>query len=115
MELRACGGPTAAFVPRGALHDFRFPRGTGVAAGAAMSGSNVTRAFRALRDVDSGIFYVNAPTIGAEVQLPFGGMKGTGNGFREAGPHALDEFSEWKAVSIDFSHRLQKAQFQPGE
>jgi aldehyde dehydrogenase (NAD+) len=70
---------------------------------------------RAVTELEFGIVYVNAPTIGAEVQLPFGGMKRTGNGFREAGPHALDEFSEWKAVSIDFSSRLQKAQFQPGE
>ena len=53
---------------------------------------------------------MNAPTIGAEVQLPFGGMKGTGNGHREAGPQALDEFTEWKAVSVDFSGKVQKAQ-----
>jgi alpha-ketoglutaric semialdehyde dehydrogenase len=53
---------------------------------------------------------VNAPTIGAEVQLPFGGMKNTGNGHREAGPQSLDEFTEWKAVSLDFSGRVQKAQ-----
>jgi acyl-CoA reductase-like NAD-dependent aldehyde dehydrogenase len=77
--------------------------------------NDMTAAMRAVTELEFGIVYVNAPTIGAEVQLPFGGMKSTGNGFREAGPHALDEFSEWKAVSIDFSHSLQKAQFQPGE
>jgi acyl-CoA reductase-like NAD-dependent aldehyde dehydrogenase len=56
------------------------------------------------------VVYVNAPTIGAEVQLPFGGMKNTGNGHREAGPQSLEEFTEWKAVSVDFSGRVQKAQ-----
>jgi len=55
---------------------------------------------------------VNAPTIGAEVQLPFGGMKSTGNGHREAGPQSLDEFTEWKAVSVDFSGKVQKAQMK---
>ena len=70
---------------------------------------------QAVTELEFGLVYVNAPTIGAEVQLPFGGMKRTGNGFREAGPARLDEFSEWKAVSIDFSARLQKAQFAPGE
>jgi acyl-CoA reductase-like NAD-dependent aldehyde dehydrogenase len=77
--------------------------------------NDMTAAMRAVTELEFGIVYVNAPTIGAEVQMPFGGMKSTGNGFREAGPHAMDEFSEWKAVSIDFSARLQKAQFQPGE
>ncbi len=77
--------------------------------------NDMTAAMRAVTELEFGIVYVNAPTIGAEVQMPFGGMKSTGNGFREAGPHAMDEFSETKAVSIDFSSRLQKAQFQPGE
>ncbi len=77
--------------------------------------NDMTAAMRAVTELEFGIVYVNAPTIGAEVQMPFGGMKSTGNGFREAGPHAMDEFSEMKAVSVDFSLRLQKAQFQPGE
>jgi len=71
---------------------------------------DITNTFKAIERLEFGIVYVNAPTIGAEVQLPFGGMKSTGNGHREAGPVALDEFTEWKAVSIDFSGRLQKAQ-----
>jgi len=71
---------------------------------------DVNRAFTAMRDVYTGIFYVNAPTIGAEVHLPFGGTKDTGNGHREAGTAALDVFSEWKSVYIDFSGRLQRAQ-----
>ena len=69
-----------------------------------------TRAFAAMRDIYTGIFYVNAPTIGAEVHLPFGGTKATGNGHREAGIAALDVFSEWKSIYVDFSGRLQRAQ-----
>jgi acyl-CoA reductase-like NAD-dependent aldehyde dehydrogenase len=71
---------------------------------------DVNRAFTAMRDVCTGIFYVNAPTIGAEVHLPFGGTKATGNGHREAGTAALDVFSEWKSIYVDFSGRLQRAQ-----
>jgi aldehyde dehydrogenase (NAD+) len=71
---------------------------------------DINRAFRAMRDLYTGIFYVNAPTIGAEVHLPFGGTKATGNGHREAGSAALDVFSEWKAVYVDFSGKLQRAQ-----
>jgi aldehyde dehydrogenase (NAD+) len=71
---------------------------------------DVNRAFAAMRDLYTGIFYVNAPTIGAEVHLPFGGTKATGNGHREAGTAALDVFSEWKSVYVDFSGRLQRAQ-----
>ncbi|HWQ44253.1 MAG TPA: aldehyde dehydrogenase family protein [Methanosarcina barkeri] len=71
---------------------------------------NVGNAFKAIEKIDAGITYVNAPTIGAEVHLPFGGVKGTGNGFREAGTDAVREFSEVKAVYIDYSGRLQKAQ-----
>ena len=71
---------------------------------------DVDQAFAAMRDMYTGIFYVNAPTIGAEVHLPFGGTKATGNGHREAGAAALDVFSEWKAIYVDFSGRLQRAQ-----
>ncbi|HYK92618.1 MAG TPA: aldehyde dehydrogenase family protein [Thermoplasmata archaeon] len=71
---------------------------------------DVNRAFRAVDDLEAGITYINAPTIGAEVQLPFGGVKNTGNGGREAGSAAIEEFTEVKSVFIDFSNRLQKAQ-----
>jgi alpha-ketoglutaric semialdehyde dehydrogenase len=67
-------------------------------------------AFRAMRDFATGIVYVNAGTIGAETHLPFGGMKQTGNGHREAGHAALDTFSEWKSIYVDYSGRLQRAQ-----
>jgi acyl-CoA reductase-like NAD-dependent aldehyde dehydrogenase len=71
---------------------------------------DVNEAFAAMRDLYTGIVYVNAPTIGAEVHLPFGGTKATGNGHREAGIAALDVFSEWKSIYVDFSGRLQRAQ-----
>ncbi len=71
---------------------------------------DVNKAFRAMRDMYTGIFYVNAPTIGAETHLPFGGTKNTGNGHREACVQALDVFSEWKSLYVDFSGALQRAQ-----
>jgi aldehyde dehydrogenase (NAD+) len=71
---------------------------------------DITSTFKAIQELEFGVVYVNAPTIGAEVQLPFGGMKSTGNGHREAGPVSLDEFTEWKSVSVDFSGKVQKAQ-----
>ena len=74
---------------------------------------DVNRAFRAIHELEAGITYVNAPTIGAEVQLPFGGIKNTGNGGREAGSVAVEEFTEIKTVFVDFSSRLQKAQIDP--
>ena len=71
---------------------------------------NVNWAFKAMRDVFTGIFYVNAPTIGAETHLPFGGTRHTGNGHREACVQALEVFSEWKSIYIDFSGKIQRAQ-----
>lgn len=76
---------------------------------------DVNLAFRAVNDLDCGITYVNAPTIGAEVQLPFGGTKHTGTGGREAGSVAVEEFTEIKTVFVDFSNRLQKAQIDTTE
>jgi aldehyde dehydrogenase (NAD+) len=71
---------------------------------------DVTRAVRSIEALETGITYINAATIGAEAHLPFGGVKNTGNGHREAGTAALDIFSEWKTVFIDTSGRLQRAQ-----
>jgi len=71
---------------------------------------NVNAAFRAIRDLTTGIVYINHGTTGAEIQFPFGGTRGTGNGMREAGQAALDSFTEWKSVYIDYSGRLQRAQ-----
>jgi aldehyde dehydrogenase (NAD+) len=71
---------------------------------------DIERSFRAMRDIEAGITYINGPTIGAEVHLPFGGVKDTGNGHREAGTTVYDIFSEWKSVYVDYSGKLQKAQ-----
>jgi len=71
---------------------------------------DVNAAFRAMRDFETGIVYINAGTTGAEVHLPFGGWKETGNGHREAGHVALDTYTEWKSIYVDFSGRLQRAQ-----
>jgi len=71
---------------------------------------DINLASRAIRDLEAGITYINGPTIGAEVSLPFGGVKDTGNGHRESGTTVYDMFTEWKSVYIDFSGKLQKAQ-----
>ncbi len=76
----------------------------------ALYTQDINRVQRAIRDVATGILYINAGTIGAEIQLPFGGTRGTGNGHREAGLGAIDTFTEWKSVYIDYSGQLQRAQ-----
>ena len=74
---------------------------------------DVNNAFRAMRDIYTGILYVNAGTTGAEIHLPFGGTKATGNGHREAGTAAIDFYTEWQSVYVDFSGKLQRAQIDP--
>lgn len=81
----------------------------------ALYTKNVNRAFEAMRDLEAGITYVNAPTIGAEVHLPFGGVKQTGNGHREGGTGALDFYTTWKSVYVDYSDKLQRAQIDNAE
>jgi len=76
---------------------------------------DVNKAFRAMRDLNTGITYINAGTTGAEVHLPFGGTKGTGNGHREAGQAALDFYTEWKSIYVDYSGKLQRAQIDNAE
>jgi acyl-CoA reductase-like NAD-dependent aldehyde dehydrogenase len=84
--------------------------GTDYGLSCAIYTHDITNVFKAVHQLEFGIVYVNAPTIGAEIQVPFGGMKNTGNGHREAGPQSLDEFTEWKTVGIDYSGKLQRAQ-----
>ena len=81
----------------------------------ALYSRDVNRAFRAMRDLEAGITYINAPTIGAEVHLPFGGVKQTGNGHREGGTGAIEFYTTWKACYIDYSDKLQRAQIDTGE
>ncbi len=109
-------GPVVAVIPCRSF-DEAVSIGNGVAYGlsASIYTQDVNRAFAAMRDMYTGIFYVNAPTIGAEVHLPFGGTKHTGNGHREAGSAALDVFSEWKSIYVDFSGKLQRAQIDAAD
>ncbi len=104
-------GPVVSVIPSDSL-DQAIEIANGVVYGLSSSiyTRNVNNAFRAMRDMETGIFYVNAPTIGAETHLPFGGTKQTGNGHREAATAALDFYSEWKSVYIDYSDKLQRAQ-----
>jgi aldehyde dehydrogenase (NAD+) len=80
----------------------------------ALYTKDLNRAFAAIRDLEAGITYINAPTIGAEVHLPFGGVKQTGNGHRE-GSEAIEFFTTWKAVYVDYSDKLQRAQIDNAE
>jgi len=92
-----------------------FANGIQYGLSTALYSRNVNLAFKAMRDLEAGITYINAPTIGAEVHLPFGGVKQTGNGHREGGTGALDFYTSWKAVYVDYSDRLQRAQIDLGE
>src|SRR3954452_1534422 len=104
-------GPTTALIR---VRDFdeavRVANGIKYGLSSSIYTRDVNKAFRAMRDLAAGITYINAGTIGAEVHLPFGGTKDTGNGHREAGQAALDVFTEWKSIYVDYSGRLQKAQ-----
>jgi acyl-CoA reductase-like NAD-dependent aldehyde dehydrogenase len=104
-------GPVVAVIPFDTFDEaIQIANGVQYGLSAAIYTRNVNHAFQAQRDLETGIVYVNAPTIGAETHLPFGGTKNTGNGHREAGLAALDFYSEWKTVYMDYSDRLQRAQ-----
>jgi acyl-CoA reductase-like NAD-dependent aldehyde dehydrogenase len=104
-------GPVVSIIPSDDLEDaIEIANGIEYGLSSALYTKDVNKAFVAMRDLDAGITYINAPTIGAEVHLPFGGVKQTGNGHREGGLGAIDFFSEWKSIYVDYSDRLQKAQ-----
>jgi acyl-CoA reductase-like NAD-dependent aldehyde dehydrogenase len=114
-QMRICQeeifGPVVGVIPFDTFEEaLAIANGVKYGLSAAIYTRNVNDAFRAQRDLETGIVYVNAPTIGAETHLPFGGIKNTGNGHRESGEAALDFYSEWKTVYIDYSDRLQRAQ-----
>jgi aldehyde dehydrogenase (NAD+) len=104
-------GPTTALIK---VRDFdeaiRVSNGIRFGLSSSIFTRDVNKAFRAMRDLVAGITYINAGTTGAEVHLPFGGTKDTGNGHREAGQAALDVFTEWKSIYVDYSGKLQRAQ-----
>jgi acyl-CoA reductase-like NAD-dependent aldehyde dehydrogenase len=104
-------GPTVVIIPVGSVEEaITAANSTSYGLSLSLYTNDLRTAFHAINDLHSGIVYINAPTIGAEIQLPFGGTRNTGNGHREAGGHVLDEFSEWKSIYIDYSGRLQRAQ-----
>ena len=109
-------GPVVSVIPVGSLEE-AIEVGNSVEYGlsASIYTQDINNAFTAMREMYTGIFYVNAPTIGAETHLPFGGTKNTGNGHREACVQALEVFSEWKSIYVDYSGSLQRAQIDTEE
>jgi acyl-CoA reductase-like NAD-dependent aldehyde dehydrogenase len=104
-------GPVLSVIEVSSLEEaIRVLNGTPYGLSSSIYTRDVNGAMRAVRDIEAGITYINGPTIGAEVQLPFGGVKETGNGHREGGPTVIDAFTEWKSVYVDYSGKLQKAQ-----
>jgi aldehyde dehydrogenase (NAD+) len=104
-------GPVLSFLRVGSLEEaIEVNNRVGFGLSSSIFTADVNRAFQAMRDLETGIVYVNHGTTGAETHLPFGGVKGTGNGHREAGHTLLDAFTEWKSIYVDFSGRLQRAQ-----
>jgi aldehyde dehydrogenase (NAD+) len=109
-------GPVVSCVPCDSLEQgIEIANDVKYGLSSALYTRDVNRAFAAIRDLEAGITYINAPTIGAEVHLPFGGVKQTGNGHREGGVGAFDFYTEWKAVYVDYSDHLQKAQIDRPE
>jgi aldehyde dehydrogenase (NAD+) len=109
-------GPVTAIIKVDSYEEMiKVANGTDFGLSLSLYTRDVNRAFNAMQELESGIVYINAPTIGAEIQLPFGGIKQTGNGHREAGTTAIDQFTEWKSVFVDYSGRLQRAQIDSYE
>jgi alpha-ketoglutaric semialdehyde dehydrogenase len=109
-------GPVVSIIACDDLEDaIEIANGIQYGLSSAIYTKDVNKAFAAMRDLYAGITYINAPTIGAEVHLPFGGTKATGNGHREGGIGAIDFYTEWKSVYVDYSDKLQKAQIDRGE
>ena len=104
-------GPTTALIRATDVDEaIRIANGIEYGLSSSIFTRDVNKAFKAMRDLNAGITYINAGTIGAEVHLPFGGTKATGNGHREAGQAALDFYTEWKSIYVDYSGKLQRAQ-----
>ncbi len=111
VEQEEIFGPVLSIVEVGTLEEaVEVNNSTAYGLSSSIFTENVNAAFQAIRDLTTGIVYVNHGTTGAEIQFPFGGTRGTGNGMREAGQAALDSFTEWKSVYVDYSGRLQRAQ-----
>jgi aldehyde dehydrogenase (NAD+) len=104
-------GPVVSIIPVDTLDEaIAVSNGVQYGLSASIFTSNLNNAFRAMQDIFTGILYINAGTTGAEIHLPFGGTKATGNGHREAGQAGLDVFTEWQSIYVDYSGKLQRAQ-----
>jgi len=111
VEQEEIFGPVLSVIKVGSLDEaIRVNNDVPYGLSSALYTRDVNGAFRAMLELDNGITYVNAPTIGAEAHLPFGGVKQTGNGHREGGWEVYDFYSETKVVYVDFSGKLQRAQ-----
>nr|MDQ3045723.1 aldehyde dehydrogenase family protein [Chloroflexota bacterium] len=109
-------GPVTALIPVSSFDEaIEVVNGVRYGLSASIFTQDINQAFKAMQDIYTGILYINAGTTGAEIHLPFGGTKATGNGHREAGTVALDVFTEWQSIYVDFSGKLQRAQIDPVE
>jgi len=116
IEQEEIFGPVTCVIPFSTLDEaIDIVNGVQYGLSSAIYTQDVNQAFYAMQELYTGICYVNSATIGAEVHLPFGGTKGTGNGHREAGTQVLDIFTEWKSLYVDYSGKLQKAQIDAVE
>lgn len=104
-------GPVLSIIEAESLEEaIRINNAVNYGLSSSLFTQDVNKAFQAIRDITTGLVYINHGTTGAEIQFPFGGTRGTGNGHREAGLTAIEFFTEWKAVYVDYSGRLQRAQ-----
>ncbi|HBJ02285.1 MAG TPA: aldehyde dehydrogenase, partial [Lysinibacillus sp.] len=104
-------GPVVSLIEVASLEEaIEVNNGVKFGLSSSIFSQNVNTIFRAQRELDTGIVYINAGTTGAEIHLPFGGTKGTGNGHRDSGVAALDVYTEWKSIYVDYSGKLQRAQ-----
>jgi acyl-CoA reductase-like NAD-dependent aldehyde dehydrogenase len=111
IALEEIFGPVLSVIRTRSLEEgIEILNGTVYGLSSSVYTPNINSAYQAIRDIKAGITYINAPTIGAEAHMPFGGVKQTGNGHREGGWTVYEFFSEWKTVYVDFSGGLQRAQ-----
>jgi aldehyde dehydrogenase (NAD+) len=116
LEQEEIFGPVLSVIKVGSLDEaVRVNNDVQYGLSSSLYTRDLASAFRAMTDLDTGISYINAPTIGAEAHLPFGGVKQTGNGHREGGWEVYDFYSETKVLYVDYSGKLQRAQIDTYE
>src|SRR5512140_1544854 len=116
LEREEVFGPVLSIIEVNSLEEaIRINNRSQYGLSASIFTQDVNRAFTAMRDIFTGLVYINHGTTGAEIQFPFGGVRGTGNGHREAGQAGVDLFTEWKSIYVDYSGKLQRAQIDNRE